>query len=455
VAADAQQPVEIVQTKRKTITVRQTPSGNERGVREMLARKVSGSCAGMWLLIPELQRLGAWQLLKGWTGGDDRDLDPRIALHMVCESALCTPRVRRKNSLSHQGFSLAAGLAGLISDRQVHRLCEARTIGQARQLLIQLGWQRGLLGHYQGQVVAVDPHRMISRSQRVMAKKKKHPDRPAQKMLQTFFSVCTRTGQPLTAYIGSTGMPTGLATQTLIEDTGRILPQQMLLVADKEHFTRRLLEGVADRPNMNLLVPGLHFTRVKTSLESMSYRRVSAGVAIGETSFRFAGGQREFRLLGQRTGERPADYQYQGFVTTSGKDPIELLCRDYPDRWSVEEFFHFENKMGLTRAGTLNLNIRYGKLALAMIAQAATYQLRQTLHSAYRSWNAEHLAREILGWADGDIRVKDDTIVVTFYGNHNHIDPSCYENLPRILQAEGVDPRISWLYNFKLDFRFK
>jgi hypothetical protein len=30
-----------------------------------------------------------------------------------------------------------------------------------------------------------------------------------------------------------------------------------------------------------------------------------------------------------------------------------------------------------------------------------------------------------------------------------------YENLPHILEHENVDPRIPWLYNFKLDFRFR
>ncbi len=30
-----------------------------------------------------------------------------------------------------------------------------------------------------------------------------------------------------------------------------------------------------------------------------------------------------------------------------------------------------------------------------------------------------------------------------------------FENLPQQLQHEGVDPRLPWLYNFKLDFRFK
>ena len=30
-----------------------------------------------------------------------------------------------------------------------------------------------------------------------------------------------------------------------------------------------------------------------------------------------------------------------------------------------------------------------------------------------------------------------------------------YEGLPARLQAEHIDPRVPWLYNFKLDFRFR
>jgi hypothetical protein len=66
-----------------------------------------------------------------------------------------------------------------------------------------------------------------------------------------------------------------------------------------------------------------------------------------------------------------------------------------------------------------------------------------------------HLAREVLAWADRDFRVIDDTILVTFYGTPKHINPVDYVNLPAIIEAEGVAPRIPWLYNFKLDFRFK
>jgi hypothetical protein len=48
--------------------------------------------------------------------------------------------------------------------------------------------------------------------------------------------------------------------------------------------------------------------------------------------------------------------------------------------------------------------------------------------------------------------------VVTYYNApKTHLEPlrKQYEGLPAKLQAEGVDPRIPWLYNFQLDFEFK
>ncbi len=57
---------------------------------------------------------------------------------------------------------------------------------------------------------------------------------------------------------------------------------------------------------------------------------------------------------------------------------------------------------------------------------------------------------------EGDLRVCDDTIVVTYY---NAPDAGQlrqhYEGLPDRLQSEHIDPHVPWLYGFKLDFRFR
>lgn len=421
----------------------------------MLSQKVSGTSVGIWLLVPELLRLGAWDILKGWTGKEDMDLDPRIAMQVVNESALCINRVRKKSSLGHQGFELANGMGRLVSDEQVHLLLNKHTMEQTQTMLLNLGIQRQLSGHYQGDIIAIDPHRIISTSQRVMSKKQKNPSASSQKMLQTFFSVSAQTGQPIMATMSSTGMPTTKATSVLINQTGQIVRTPSLLVADKEHFTSELFSLCGNHENYDLLVPAIKTSRIQNAIKRLTYEPLWAGFAIAETTFSFDKQDNQYRLIVERLGETEKDYTFNPYITTSKKDSKTLICKDYDDRWSVEEFFKFENAMGLNRASTLNLNIRYGKLALAMIAQAATYQLRKKMPEPYKKWDARHLSTDVLAWSDGDVRVKEDTIIATFYGKPNHINEQDYVNLPEILKRENIDPKIPWLYDFKLDFRFK
>jgi len=79
------------------------------------------------------------------------------------------------------------------------------------------------------------------------------------------------------------------------------------------------------------------------------------------------------------------------------------------------EHFTAYQAMGWRRAGTQNLHIRYGRMSLALIAQAATCQLRQHLDETTAAWDAKHLADNLLAGMEGDVRVCDETIVVTYY----------------------------------------
>ena len=83
-------------------------------------------------------------------------------------------------------------------------------------------------------------------------------------------------------------------------------------------------------------------------------------------------------------------------------------------------------------------------------------QFRRRLGTPYETWDARHLASDVFRGLDGDIRVRGETIVVTYYNapNREHLRNQ-YEGLPAKLQAKGVDPRIPWLFGFQLDFQFK
>lgn len=288
-----------------------------------------------------------------------------------------------------------------------------------------------------------------------MPKKKKRPNSPSGKMLQTFFALNTGTGQPIACTIGTMEVNTSKATVDLLDMVEKT-NKNALILADKEHFTEGLIKEISRNPCFEYLVPAISNGRIRKLERSLVYTKKWAGYAIAETQFNFSGKNEKYRLIIQREGETEQDYVYKSFLTLSKRPAIELLCDLYEKRWTIEDFFNFDGAMGFDRASTFNLNIRYGKMSLAMLAQAATYQFRQKLPKPYNRWNARHMVEAIFNKMDGDIRVHQDTIIVTCYNAPKELNlPSHYQGIPRKLIAEGVNPNVPWMYNFKLDFKFK
>lgn len=228
---------------------------------------------------------------------------------------------------------------------------------------------------------------------------------------------------------------------------------------DAEHYTVELLEALAGHPRFHFLCAAPNTSRIRRALQALDYRRQWPGYGLGTGSFQLDESDCSLVLIGQRTGERPEEYTYKGFVSDqppSSPQALEWLTQRYPQRWSIESFFNFEQALGWKRAATLNLNIRYGKMSLALLGQAVLCQVRQKLPGPYRRWSAEHLARRLFTQLDGDLRVEDDVLIVTIYNAPPELNlPAHYTQLPQRLAREGVDPRMPWLYDLKLDFKFK
>jgi hypothetical protein len=416
---------------------------------------VCSTVAGLWFLVAEHLRLGSWDMVKAYTGGHDASLAPRIGMQLVNESSLCSTRVRKKNYITHQGFELLNGLGFLVTDEQVHKTLSATTVSQAKDLQKELALIRANRGHFENGSIAIDPHRITSTTKRRMPEKKKHPHEPSRKMLQTFFALETGSQQPIGFGMGSSGANTTRATKDLLRMAEKSHPGALVL-CDKEHFTKELAAYIENKTSFDFLMPAIASERIKKIEHSIDFKPLWAGYAIGETTFQFAGDKNTHRLIVQREGEVEHQYVYKSFLTSSDTPPVKLLSQEYDKRWNIEDFFNFDGAMGFDRASTFNQNIRYGKMSLSLLAQAANHQLRQKLPAPYDRWNATHLSEALLQKIDGDIRVKGDTIVVTCYGAPEEFNLNQhYENLPDKLIKEGIDPRIPWMYNFKLDFKFR
>jgi hypothetical protein len=330
---------------------------------------------------------------------------------------------------------------------------------QYEEMQIKLLRLRDLNNHYQNKqkILAIDPHRIVSSTQRIMARKKKRPEEPSKKMMQTFFCNDVATGQPLGFALASTGKTCSKATVQLLQLIEKAGISDALIMADKEHFTEEISRYFYQHSTLDMLVPAPNINSVTDKFKSIDFHSLWAGYAIGETDFSYRDNSRiKYRLIVQREGESSQSCSYNAFITTSNKSASELLTRDFIKRWSIEEFFNFEGDMGWNRASTFNLNIRYGKQSLALLAQAATHQLKNKIPQPYSQWTATELANKVLTNMEGDIRVKDDTIIVTYYRDHKTLNlKNQYQNNSQRLISQGVNPRIPWLFNFKLDFQFK
>jgi len=453
--------VETHRTKQKVRFEISDPPAIERGARQLLANKISGTMAGLWLLIPEYLRLGVWDLLKAWTGMPDQRVEPRLALQLINESALCLNGLRLKRSLNQRGFELANGLPFMATDPAIHQLLDSHSVAESQHLQTALGKVRQTFGHFQGNLIIVDPHRLKSSSKRQMVRRQKDKESPPAKMAQTFFSFDAQTKQPICFTTGSSARTVTQATPELLTLTRSILKPTVhnpLVIADNEHYTRELFDWVASFSPFDLLVPMPYNQSVLRSIHQLpkeAYTSHWAGYATAKQPYLLAQSQSYFQFV-QRKGEQKHHYDFKAFLCTSNRSEVEDLSVHYPQRWHIEEFFKKDQALGWHRAGTLNLNIRYGQMTMALIAQAVSYMMRQRLGSPIDQWDAPHLAKDLFRGLEGDIRVHQDTIVVTYYNAPEaNFMKMHYENLPKKLSSEGLNPAVPWLYNFKLDFRFK
>ena len=358
------------------------PLSLERQVRQLLADKVSGNLAGIWLLVAEHLRLGTWDLLCGWTGQPGERVEPRLAMQLVHEAAVCTTGIRSDRTLHQRGgFELTNGLPFVATDVAIHELLSQCTVADSQRLQVALGKIRRASGDFQGTLLAIDPHRVRSYSKRRMRERcEKQESRPL-KMAQTFWMLDAETHQPVCFTTATTARSVVEATPELMDLAQSILQPgagRALVVADSEHFSGELIEDIHRRTGFELLVPIPNrpaFRQRYQQIPESQFTRQWAGYATAKVPYTMKHGGSYWQLI-ERAGERAEDWHYQGFLSTTDCDEVDALTRNYPQRWHVEEFFNANQSLGWQRGGTQNLNIRYAQMTAALIAQAAIQRLR-------------------------------------------------------------------------------
>ncbi len=220
--------------------------------------RFAGNLAGLWLLIPEHLRLGTWDLLCGWSSQPGVRVEPRLALQLIHEAALCTTGVRQQRVLSQRGFELANGLPFVATDVAMHCLLAEHTVAEAQRLQVALGQVRRASGDYVGKLLAIDPHRIRSYSKRQRRRYRDDQRSRPFKVAQTFFVLDADTHQPVCFTAATSARTATTAAIELLELAADILspgPGESLVMADLEHQSAELFDHVQLHTPFDLLTP--------------------------------------------------------------------------------------------------------------------------------------------------------------------------------------------------------
>ena len=176
-------------------------------------------------------------------------------------------------------------------------------------------------------------------------------------MAQTFWVLDTETHQPVCFATSTAARSVVDVTPELIDLAESILqpqPRQTLVLADSEHFSGELIEDIYQRTGFDLLVPIPNRPSYRKSFREIpedQFTRRWAGFATAKVPYSMQRGGNYYQFV-ERTGERPDEWRYQGFLSTTDRDEVDALTREFPKRWHVEEFFNANQSLGWKRAGT-------------------------------------------------------------------------------------------------------
>lgn len=422
----------------------------------MLKRGLTTTSAGGFFFIPYLLQLKAHDLASSLAGAKHHGIhNERLALGIVFESIFgFTSGIRAVDSVSRADFGLLAGLPFLPSVSTQYRFLQDVCVQDGLHFQTRLGKQLLSLGQIKpGGAVNIDGHNVKTFSRKEMKLSFLTKEDRYGKAIRTFYTQDQESRKPLMAIAAYSGTTVSQVTRQLAERTRDILGQSFILAADKEWYCGQLIQELHEQCGISVLTPVKSSTKRKQQFDAVPLDQYEHGLhgniaTLYTTMSSFEG---PLRLLLKK---RP-DGRYFALITPAtemtGKTGMPL----YTKRWRIEDFFAENSFLGVERLPSMNLNAIQAMLSLRLLAYHVMDNFRHDLGRPYCSHTPKLIHREFVDGIQGRIQIRSDDLQVIVYGfRHQDAVESILTNIDQKLESANVDPRISWLGNRRIKFKF-
>ncbi len=452
----AKEETEVLNSSCKTRKLMVTRHDIEHDVTALLKRGLTTTSAGGFFFIPYLLQLAGHDLAVSLGPAKQEGLqNERIALGIVFESVFgYTDGIRAVDSVSRADFGLLAGLPFLVSPSSQYRFLQAVKIKDALDFQIALGKRLVCLKQVTpGFPVNVDGHNLKTFSRKAMKRSFITKEGRYGKAIRTFYTQDQESKKPLVALATYSGTTVSQVTHKLAGLTRDVLGQDFIMVADKEWYCGQLIRELHKHCGVTVLTP---VKRSKKRVEEFDavpldkYDDTVWGnvVSLYTTMSNFDGPLRMF--LKKQSGGK-----YFALITPARDMTANIAMPTYTKRWRIENFFGDNAFLGINRLPSLNLNAIQAMLSLRLLSFHMVDNFRHDLGPTYKNKTPEIIHREFVNGVQGRVQLCGDIIEVSVYG-FEHVDAvaAIMSNLDEKLENAGLDPRIPWLGNRRLRFKF-
>lgn len=452
----AKEDVEILDGACKPVMTQVTRHGIEHDVTSMLKRGLTTTCAGGFFFIPYLLQLNAYDHFSGLGKPKIEGIPKeRLALGIVFESLFGYNKgIRSIDSVSRADFGLLAGLPFLPSPSTQYRFVQSTTVKQGLDFQVTLGRRLVELGQVQpGDPVNIDAHNVKTYSRKEMKQSYLTKEARYGKALRTFYTQDQQSSKPLMAVAAYSGTKVKQVTQKISRLTRDILERDYLMVADKEWYCGQLINELHNSHGVSLMVPIKRSKNRVAEFKAVpwsAYENISGEdiAAVFTTMKDFEGPLMLFLK------KRP-DGKYFALLTPSEEYPKEKAMPTYSKRWRIETFFGHNQFLGIDNLPSLNLNAVQAMLTLRLVAFHLVDNFRHDLGGEHVSKTPELIHRCFLDGVQGRVQLRGNLITVNIYGFKYDKDVApIFTDLEAKLTQAGIDPRIPWLGNRRLEFKF-
>lgn len=273
------------------------------------------------------------------------------------------------------------------------------------------------------------------------------------KAIRTFYTQDQESGKPLFALAAYSGTSVSQITRRITGMTHDILGQKFLMVADKEWYCGQLIRDLHKQYGVSILVPvkqSENRIREFTAVPLNRYdKTVWGNIATLYTTMKDFDGPL-LMLIKQRE-----DGKYFALITPEHKLTPDIAMPTYTKRWRIENFFSDNSHLGVDRLPSIGLDVIQTVLSLRLFAYHVMDNFRHDLGPGYSHKTPEIICREFVDGVQGRLQLHRDVITINIYGfEHEAAAATILTNLDAKFAKANVDPRIPWLGNRRLKFRF-